>query len=185
MRQIRLISGARLTIAAACCALLLALAASAQTLKPVAPAAAAKVTQIDAEGLKKLLKPNGKPLLVNFWATWCDPCRDEFPDLVKIDAEYKGRIDFLTVSLDDVEDKDTAVPKFLAEMKAEMPVYLLITPDEGAAILSVNKDWTGGLPFTILYNEKGEQAYFRQGKIRVDILKEALTKTVAASPNVP
>src|SRR5215203_2074485 len=43
-----------------------------------------KVTQIDEQGLKDLLKPKGKPLLINFWATWCDPCREEFPDLVKI-----------------------------------------------------------------------------------------------------
>jgi thiol-disulfide isomerase/thioredoxin len=54
--------------------------------------------------LKNILKANGKPLLVNFWATWCDPCREEFPDLVKIDADYKNKIDFITVSLDDVEE---------------------------------------------------------------------------------
>src|SRR4051812_22516591 len=55
------------------------------------------VTQIDDARLKTLLRANNKPLLVNFWATWCDPCREEFPDLVKIDADYKGKIDFITV----------------------------------------------------------------------------------------
>jgi thiol-disulfide isomerase/thioredoxin len=59
-----------------------------------------RVTQIDDAKLNQLLKPNGKPLLVNFWATWCGPCREEFPDLVKIDQEYRGRIDFVTISLD-------------------------------------------------------------------------------------
>src|SRR5688572_18722068 len=43
-----------------------------------------KVTRIDEQGLRDLLKPNGKPRLINFWATWCGPCREEFPDLVKI-----------------------------------------------------------------------------------------------------
>src|SRR4051794_34648651 len=46
------------------------------------------VREIDVAGLKKLLALEGKPrrpLLVNFWATWCEPCRAEFPDLVKID----------------------------------------------------------------------------------------------------
>jgi thiol-disulfide isomerase/thioredoxin len=61
-----------------------------------------RVTQIDDAKIKQLLKPGGKPLLVNFWATWCGPCREEFPDLVKIDSEYKGKIDFITVSLDSV-----------------------------------------------------------------------------------
>ena len=61
-----------------------------------------KVTQIDEVGLKNAIKTNGKPLLVNFWATWCDPCREEFPDLVKIDTDYKEKIDFITVSFDEL-----------------------------------------------------------------------------------
>ena len=101
------------------------------------PTAGPKVTQIDTEGLRKLLKPNGKPLLINFWATWCDPCREEFPDLVKLDAAYRGRVDFITVSLDDLDDINTLVPKFLSEVKAQMPAYLLKTADESAAIAMV------------------------------------------------
>ena len=138
--------------------------------------AAAGVKQIDAPGLKKLLKPAEKPLLVNFWATWCDPCRDEFPDLVKIDNDYRGKIDFITVTLDEPAEINRAVPKFLAEMKAEMPTYLLKTPDETVAIAAVAKDWQGGLPFTILYDKSGEIAYFRQGKIRLDTVKAELQK---------
>jgi thiol-disulfide isomerase/thioredoxin len=147
-------------------------------------AVTAKVTQIDVVALKRLVRPNGKPLLVNFWATWCDPCREEYPDLVKIDQEYRGKIDFITVSLDEVGDKDTAVPKFLADMKAEMPSYLLVTNNEEAAMGVVSKDWTGGLPFTILYDAKGAVLYSRQGKVKIDVLKAALLKSVptAASP---
>jgi thiol-disulfide isomerase/thioredoxin len=135
-----------------------------------------KVTQIDETGIKTALKTNGKPLLVNFWATWCDPCREEFPDLVKINAEYKGKIDFVTVSLDDLEDISGAVPKFLAEQKAEMPAFLLKVEDEGAVISSIAKDWSGGLPFTILYNERGEIAYFKQGKVKAADVKAEIEK---------
>ena len=60
----------------------------------------AKVTKIDEKAFAELIKPGEKPLLINFWATWCVPCVEEFPDLVKIDKEYKGKIDFITVSLD-------------------------------------------------------------------------------------
>ncbi|MEJ7701278.1 MAG: TlpA disulfide reductase family protein [Pyrinomonadaceae bacterium] len=134
--------------------------------------------------LKNLLKREGetaKPLLINFWATWCDPCREEFPDLVKIDADYKGKIDFITVSLDDLAEINRDVPKFLAEMKAEMPAYLLKTASEEIAIASVSKQWQGGLPYTILFNEKGETLYSRQGKVKLEILlpeiEKALTKT--------
>ena len=137
-----------------------------------------RVTQIDDARIKQLLSPGGKPRLVNFWATWCGPCREEFPDLVKIDAEYRGKIDFLTVSLDFIEEIDTAVPTFLSEMNAEMPTYLLTSADENTLISSIAKDWSGALPFTILYNEKGEITYTRQGKVSPETLKEEIEKTL-------
>lgn len=142
------------------------------------PAPAQRITQIDIMGLKRLVRPQGKPLLINFWATWCVPCREEYPDLVKIDQEYRGKIDFLTVSLDELTDKDTLVPRFLAEMKAEMPAYLLTTTDEEAAMAVVSKDWGGALPFTVLFDAKGAIVYSRQGKVKLDLLKAALVKAV-------
>ena len=133
-----------------------------------------KVTQIDEITIKDLLKPNGKPLLVNFWATWCIPCREEFPDLVELDKEFKGQIDFITISLDDPAEIDRGVPKFLSEMKATMPTYLLRTPDENTVIGAISKDWAGGLPFTVLYNEKGELIHFKQGKIKLEVVKKKI-----------
>ena len=138
----------------------------------------ARVTQIDDTKVKQLLKPAGKPLLVNFWATWCGPCREEFPDLVRIDGDYRGKIDFFTVSLDFVEELDTGVPKFLTEMKAEMPTYLLTSADENTLIASIAKGWSGALPFTILYDEKGEIVYQRQGKVNPDTLRGEIEKTL-------
>jgi thiol-disulfide isomerase/thioredoxin len=146
-------------------------------------ASTSKVTQIDILGLKRLVRPSGKPLLINFWATWCVPCREEYPDLVKIDEEYQGKINFLTVSLDEPADKDVAVPKFLSEMKAQMPAYLLVTPDDEAAMAAVSKDWMGALPFTILYDAKGGVLYSRQGKVKLDVLKTALAKSVSPAPS--
>lgn len=135
-----------------------------------------KVKQIDGEALRKLLQPNGKPLLINFWATWCDPCREEFPDLIKIGADYKDKIDLITISLDELSEIDNDVPKFLAQMKAEAPGYLLKVPDEGAAIATVSKDWQGGLPFTILFNSKGEAIYGKQGKFNTAFLRNEIDK---------
>lgn len=135
-----------------------------------------KVTEIDIEGLKPLLKPNGKPLLINFWATWCDPCREEFPDLVKISDDFRDKIDFLTISLDDLAEIKRDVPHFLKEMKSKIPAYLLHTPDESAAISMVSKDWTGNLPMTILFNADGTTAYERNGKIRVEVLRDNINK---------
>lgn len=150
-----------------------------QTVKmPPKQIVSVKVTQIDEIGLKTAIKTNGKPLLINFWATWCDPCREEFPDLVKLDADYKGKIDFITISLDDLAEINRDVPKFLSDMNAKMPAYLLKVADESAVIGSITKDWQGGLPFTILYNEEGEIAYFRQGKVKIDILSSEIDKLI-------
>lgn len=135
-----------------------------------------KVTQIDAAGLKDLLKPKGRPLLINFWATWCGPCREEFPDLVKIGADHKDTIDLITISLDEPSEIEGEVTRFLAEMRSASPAYLLKTPDENAAIQLVSKDWQGALPFTILFNADGETVYSRQGKFDPDVLAAAIDK---------
>jgi len=158
------------------CLLFLSVADSFAQTKLPTKTPAPKVTQIDSEALKKLLVPSGKPLLVNFWATWCEPCREEFPDLVQISADYKDKIDVITISLDELSEINGDVPKFLAQMKAEMPAYLLKTPDEGAAIAFVSKDWEGGLPFTILFNEKGEPVYSKQGKFKTEVLRAEIEK---------
>jgi len=160
--------------------LLFSVSVAAQAKRPVRPKTAAtpsvKVTQVDDVSIKKILVPNGKPLLINFWATWCDPCREEFPELVILDKEYKGKIDFITISLDDVEDINTTVPKFLASMKAEMPAYLLKTTNENAVIESISKDWRGGMPFTALFNSKGELSYFREGKVVMPAIRAEINK---------
>ena len=137
-----------------------------------------KVTQIDTDVLQSLLKPKGKPLLINFWATWCDPCREEFPDLVKLDTLYRGKIDMVTISLDDLADINGDVPKFLTEMKAEMPAYLLHTTDDDAAIKIVSKDWAGNLPLTIFFDKAGNVAYQKNGKVRFDTVKENIDRVL-------
>lgn len=150
--------------------------------KKTAPASQPKVTQIDFEALRMVLKQAAdakKPLLVNFWATWCEPCREEFPDLVKIDAEYRSRgLEFITISLDDLAEINRDVPQFLSEMEAAMPAYLLKTANEETAIAYVAPDWRGGLPFTVLFDAEGKRVYTRMGLVKTDILRAQLEKVV-------
>ncbi len=148
--------------------------------KPEVKAAVSKVRQINAAELKKILTPNGKPLLVNFWATWCEPCREEFPDLVKINADYQGKLDVALISLDDLAEINRDVPVFLKEMKAEMPAFLLKVPDEETAIAAVSKDWQGGLPFTILYDAQGKTVLTQMGKVKASVLREKIESLMTA-----
>lgn len=146
--------------------------------------APSRVIEIDAEGLRKLLLRGeggaARPLLLNFWATWCVPCRKEFPDLVKIDADYRGRgLEFVLVSADDVSEIKTSVPKFLRQMRAaSMPAYLLNASDTEAAIAQVDPAWGGELPATFLFDRQGKLAYRHFGIIKPAELREAIDKVV-------
>jgi thiol-disulfide isomerase/thioredoxin len=137
---------------------------------------------INAEQMQSLLRRDGnRPLLVNYWATWCELCREEFPDLVKIDNEYMDKgLDFIAITLDDLKDINTEVPKFLRLMKARMPVYLLNVSDPDPAIHSVDPGWSGALPATFLYNNKGELVYKQLGRIKPDELRTAIDKLVSS-----
>ena len=143
-----------------------------------APKPAVATRAINAEEMQALLKRDGaRPLLVNYWATWCDPCREEFPDLVKIDKQYRPKdLDFIAISLDDLSDLKTAVPKFLREMGAEMPNYLLNVSDPEPAIKLVDPAWDGALPATFLYNQKGEVVYRHFGRVKTEELRAAIEK---------
>jgi len=151
---------------------------------PLYPHAESEIRVIDLEGLKKILQRDPKdtrPLLINFWATWCDPCREEFPDLVKLDADYRSKgLNFVAVSLDDITDIKGAVPKFLTEMKATMPVVLLNVSDPEPAIKAVDEKWDGELPATFLYDKDGKVIFRHFGKIKPDELRAVLDKIVVS-----
>jgi len=134
------------------------------------------VRQIDLDGLKKLLQPKDtRPLLVNFWATWCDPCREEFPDLVKIDGDYRAKgLNFIAISLDDLTEIKTGVPKFLTQVNATMPAYLLDVKDPDPAIHAVDPKWDGELPATFLYDKDGKVVLKHFGRINVADLRAAI-----------
>jgi len=168
------------------CILLVGFAAPAQrkrgrAAKPRKPLPV--VSPIDIEAFKGLItQQRERPLLVNFWATFCDPCRDEFPDLVKIDQDYGPRaLEFVTVSLDDMSEIKNEVPKFLDLMNAKMPAYLLNVSDPEPAINFIDRRWQGDLPATYLYNEKGEVVYKHIGRVNTAELREAIEKVVKKS----
>lgn len=137
-----------------------------------------KVIQIDETALASIVKPNGKPLLVNFWATWCDPCREEFPEFVKMSADYKDKLDIITISMDDLAEINREVPKFLSKVNAEMPAYLLKATDDDAAMKVIDTTWQGGLPYTMLINTDGTIVYKQQGKIKAETVRGEIEKIV-------
>ena len=144
------------------------------------------VPLLDADGIKRLLAhaapPNDRPLLVNFWATWCEPCREEFPDLVKIDADYRARgLQFAGISIDDPAEATKGVPRFLAETHAaQMTQYVLNVTDSEPVINSVDPDWGGELPATFLFDKHGQIVFKHKGRINPTELRAAIEKVLSA-----
>lgn len=151
---------------------------------PRETAVAPPVSLLDDAGFHQLLArgtpPQDKPLLVNFWATWCEPCRLEFPDLVKIDRDYRARgLDFVAISTDDPAEATKGVPKFLRRRRAHMPAYVLNVTDSEPVINSVDPTWGGELPATFLFDRHGHVVFKHKGRINTKELRAAIEKVLS------
>jgi thiol-disulfide isomerase/thioredoxin len=93
----------------------------------------------------------GQVVVLNFWATWCEPCRDEMPSLQRLRAKLGNRpFDVLTVNYGESREK---ISKYLGKEKIALPV--LLDPDKESA-----REWgVGGLPMTFLIDAKGRVRY--------------------------
>lgn len=121
-----------------------------------------------------------RPMLIKFWATWCGPCRVEFPQVVKLDAEYRARgLDVVIVSLDNFGAMDSRVADFLLVYKSTMTSYLLDLPNRNLVAREMRKvapQATGGLPFTVLLNKNGKPVYQRHGVFSVNVLRTKIER---------
>jgi len=125
-----------------------------------------EVTSIDVTGIEDLLENKSEKLrLINFWATWCGPCVGEFPELIKINRNYRKRkFEMVTVSLDPPNKKDQVL-KFLTKTYASTKNYHFNSDDKYTLIDAVDKDWPGSLPYTIIVKPGGGILYKKLGTI--------------------
>jgi len=107
----------------------------------------------------------GRVVLLNLWATWCVPCREEFPDLVRLEAAYRGKgLAVIGVSTDLGKDR-SAAEKFLAENKPGFANYHKKSGgDDQEFIDAVDSRWGGELPYSVLYGRDGRKARVFSGK---------------------
>jgi thiol-disulfide isomerase/thioredoxin len=133
---------------------------------PPPPEAWELAGEVDAKGLAAAIaKQKGRVVVVNFWATWCVPCRQEYPDLTRLEKAYRDRgVSVLGVSIDSAKDLPK-VDQFLARMKPDFPNYRKASGgDDQDFIESVDKKWGGELPFTVVYGRDGNKARVLSGK---------------------
>ncbi len=122
--------------------------------------------EIDATGLADLItRQKGRVVLVNFWATWCVPCREEFPDLTRLQKSLGPRgLRVVGVSTD-LASAMPGVHKFLTDQKPGFPNFHKKSGgDDQDFIDAVDKGWGGELPFSVLYDRNGHKAKVLSGK---------------------
>ena len=126
---------------------------------PAAPAASnVSLTATDGAGLKKAVQAlKGNVVVVNLWATWCQPCVEEFPDLVKLYDTYRSRnVTVVAVSVDEPADKAT-VAAFLKDQKATFPTFMGKTSNSEKLVAPIIKQWSGAIPTTLVFDKNGRQ----------------------------
>jgi len=92
--------------------------------------------------------------LVNFWATWCAPCRKEMPAIKAVAEKYVDKpFKVLLVSLDMPGQAESSLIPYLNANDIRLDVILLDDPDQNRWIDLVDKNWSGEIPFTVIYGK--------------------------------
>lgn len=140
------------------------------------------VGELDAAGLRQALaREKGRVVLLNFWATWCVPCREEFPELSKLQGKYKtAGFQLIGVSTDFAKERP-AVQKFLAEQRPSFPNYRKKSGgDDQNFIEAVDSSWGGELPFSVLYDRSGQKIRVYSGSLPLAAAEKEIRKLLAA-----
>jgi thiol-disulfide isomerase/thioredoxin len=140
-----------------------------------------RVEAINEKKLNAVLQKNrDRVVLLNFWATWCEPCVAEFPELVRLANENLGRVAVIAVSIDDDEEVHTKVIPFLQKQAVPFTSYIKKTKDDEAFINHVDPKWSGAIPATFIYRPDGTLAQRMIGQQSYEKFFQALQLAAAS-----
>ena len=127
------------------------------------------------EALKPLLYSDTEKIhIVNFWAMWCGPCVKELPVFEEY-AQQNREAEVLLVSLDFPEDIDSKLKPFLKEKGITTQVVLLDDPDANTWIDKIDPNWSGAIPFSIIFNGK-KRSYYERTFENIEALNKEIDK---------
>lgn len=124
----------------------------------------------------------GNVILFNFWATWCKPCVQEFPDLIKINKDFKNKnfkLIFVTLDFGDEEFKQTK--DFLKKNNVDFVTYYNNFNKDDELIEYMDKKWDGGIPGSFFYDVNGVLRKTFIGKRKYENFKEVITDLMKKS----
>lgn len=120
-----------------------------------------KIESINYDGLELLLNKNdNKTYVINFWATWCKPCVEELPAFEQLQKNYDNKnVEVILVSLDFPNQLESRLIPFVMQHKIKSQVVLMVDADSNTWIPKVDKNWSGAIPATLIYNKNMRQFY--------------------------
>lgn len=129
----------------------------------------AAVYTASGEGVQLASLHNGRPLVINYWATWCPYCVDELPDFQAIAKEYAGRADFAFVDCTDEEEKAATTEQWLADNGlSDLTVYY---DNDGKAAETFD---VYALPTTVIVSSDGKVVSVSAGGMDANTLRNAI-----------
>lgn len=153
------------------------------SLVPAGAADSRLAGELDAPGLKQAIsREKGRVVLLNFWATWCVPCREEFPSLSQLQTKHrKSGLTVLGVSTD-FQKQRAEVEKFLVQQRPSFANYRKKSGgDDQDFIEAVDASWGGELPFSVLYDRAGRKVKIYSGKLEIPAVEREIRRLLAAS----
>ncbi|MCX6586077.1 MAG: TlpA disulfide reductase family protein [Acidobacteria bacterium] len=140
-------------------------------------AAEAPLAKLNEAGYAKLIgEQKGKVVLVDFWATWCTPCRKEMPLVAKLEARLKARgFRVITVSSDELEN-EPAARAFLKDAGITGSTYIKAAKNDDAFIRQIDPKWGGELPALVLYDRTGKKVKMWKGETAIADIEAAVAK---------
>jgi thiol-disulfide isomerase/thioredoxin len=161
------------TAAILLCAALLGCGKSAEK-SPRVTAEEIKLTPATAKDVLAAVKNSGADaVLVNVWATWCIPCREEFPDLMRLHQKYRNRGLKLVLVSADFDSELPHVKEFLAKQGVDFPSFIKNETDM-AFINGMSEQWSGALPATFVYDKRGDLRHFWEGKATFSVFERKI-----------
>ena len=119
----------------------------------------------------------GNVLLVNLWAYWCAPCKEEFPELVKLYNDYKDQgLNVVFVTLDFPETLESETIPYLKEQGVDWTTFYNSFDKDEQLINYMDPNWEGAIPGTFIYTKDGKLAISFIGKRTYEVFETAVKK---------